>query len=60
MQWIRRCKQEEGMLVNQLNQEDEAAERERLINQFKKKNNDIASRLKAQTMKHQKTLDQIS
>ena len=47
MQWIRRCKQEETMLANQLGDEDEAAERERLINQFKRKNNDIASRLKA-------------
>ena len=47
MQWIRRCKQEEVMLVNQLNNEDEASERDRLIKQFQKKNNDIASRLKA-------------
>ena len=31
MQWIRRCKQEETLLANQLGDEDELAERERLI-----------------------------
>ena len=40
------------MLANQLNDEDEALERERLVKQFQKKNMDIASRLRAQTMKH--------
>ena len=30
MQWIRRCKQEEITLVDQFNDEDEAAERSKL------------------------------
>ena len=31
MQWIRRCKQEEITLMEQLNEEDEIAQRQKLI-----------------------------
>ena len=37
MQWIRRCKQEEIALIDSFNDEDEVAERMKLMKMYEKK-----------------------
>ena len=60
MQWIRRVKQEEMQFMSNTSEEDEIIERQRLLEQFQRKNANLVDRLKSNKFNVTKSLNPVN